>query len=64
MKLKPVTSWDEVPIVMDLPFAARIVGQSAEYLKKRCQKGTFPGYKESEQWRVTKTALQRHLGVL
>jgi len=46
---------------MDLPFASRIVGQSAEYLKKRAQKGTFPAYKEGSEWRVTKDALMEHI---
>jgi hypothetical protein len=61
MKPKPVTSWDDVPIVMDMPMAARIVGQCPEYLKKRAQRGTFPAYKEGSQWRVSKAALKEHI---
>jgi excisionase family DNA binding protein len=60
MRFKPVTSWDDVPVVMDLPFAARIVGQSPEYLRKRAQQGTFPAYKEGTSWRITKEALREH----
>ena len=62
MQFKQVTSWEDVPIIMDLPFAARIVGQSPEYLKKRAQRGEFPAFKESGEWRVRKSALMRHVG--
>jgi hypothetical protein len=60
--LKPVTDWGNVPLVLDLPLAARIVGSSPEYLKKRAQRGDFPAYKEGKQWRVTKSALIAHIG--
>ena len=62
MKLKPVVSWMEVPVVMDLSMASRIVGQSAEYLKKRAQSGTFPAFKEGNCWRISKSALMKHVG--
>ena len=62
MKTRPVTSWDEAPVIMDLPFAARIVGQSPEHLKKRAQRGDFPAFKEGGEWRVRKSALMMHVG--
>lgn len=58
---RPVTSWDDVPIVMDLPFAARIVGVSLDRLKKRCQMGEFPAYKEGTLWRVEKQKLRDYM---
>jgi len=30
-------------------------------LLRRCQRGTFPGYKEGKLWRVTKDALRQHI---
>ena len=59
--IKLFTNWDDVPIIMDLLLASRIVGQSAEYLKKRAQCGSFPAYKEGNQWRVSKEALMEHI---
>ena len=56
-----IIDWDEVPIVVDIPFAARIVGVTPEALIKRCQRGTFPGYKEGKLWRVSKKALLQHI---
>jgi hypothetical protein len=62
MKIKLVTDWRDVPLVLDLPLAGRIVGQSPEYLKKRAQRGDFTAYKEGNRWRVSKTALMAHAG--
>jgi hypothetical protein len=59
---KPITDWRDVPLVFDLVLAARIVGQSPEYLKKRAQRGDFPAFKEGNQWRVGKAALMAHVG--
>ena len=53
--------WKEVPVIIDLPMAAQIVGQTPETLQKRCQRGTFPGYKEGGEWRVEKNALFAHI---
>jgi len=64
MRQNVLTDWADVPIVMDLIYASRIVGVSPEYLKKRAQKGDFPAYKEGNQWRITKDALMRHVGVI
>ena len=61
MKNGNITSWDKVPIVMDLPYAARIVGVTPENLKKRCQRGQFPAYKEGALWRVEKDELRNYM---
>ena len=47
---------------MDLPFAARILGQSVETLKKRSQRGELPGaFKAGRDWRVEKDALRKYI---
>lgn len=58
---KIITSWDEVPVIMDLPMAARLIGVTPESLKKRCQRGTFPAYKEGALWRVDKDRLREYI---
>lgn len=60
MRQRLITDWDQVPIIMDLPLAARIVGKSPETLKKLAQRGGFPAYKDGKFWRVTKEALLEH----
>ena len=58
------TSWDEVPVLMDLVYAARLVGYSPEYLLVLCKPGRknrFPAGKIGSQWRVEKGALIQYL---
>ncbi|MEG0571317.1 MAG: helix-turn-helix domain-containing protein [Oscillospiraceae bacterium] len=54
---KTITSWDEVPVVMDLTYAARIFCMSAEGLKRLAQTGKFPAFKCGGAWRVSKEQL-------
>ena len=61
-KAQIITSWEQVPVVIDLPFAARILGQSIETLKKRSQRGELPGaFKAGRDWRVAKDALRSYI---
>lgn len=58
MPQKNIVSWDTVPVTMDIPMAAQIVGLSAEYIQKLARKGRFPAYKISPKfWRVDKADL-------
>jgi len=57
-----ITSWEQVPVVIDLPLASRILGQSIETLKKRSQRGELPGaFKAGRDWRVAKDALRNYV---
>ena len=56
-----ITSWEQVPIVMDLAFACRILAKSYDRLKKLSQQGNFPAFKAGSEWRVTKDDLIRYI---
>jgi len=61
-KSQIITNWNQVPVEIDLPFAARILGQSIETLKKRSQRGELPGaFKAGREWRVNKAALRGYV---
>jgi len=61
-KSQLITNWEQVPVVIDLPFAARILGQSIETLKKRSQRGEMPGaFKAGRDWRIDKDALRKYI---
>ena len=53
-------NWDTVPVIMDVPLAANLLGISSNYLKQLARKGEFPpAFKISPQaWRVEKDALR------
>jgi len=57
-----ITSWEQVPVVIDLPFASRILGQSIETLKKRSQRGELPGaFKAGREWRIAKNTFRDYI---
>lgn len=57
-----VTDWNDVPVLLDLPYAARIVGMSAEYVKRLSIAGKFPAVKVGNSWRVNRDDLMAFVG--
>lgn len=57
MAVKPITKWDDVPIVMDLVMAARIVGFTPDRLSILSRRDEFPATKVGSEWRVEKDEL-------
>ena len=57
---KQITNWDDVPLFMDLPYAARLFGISVDCLKKKAQKGIVPAAKIFDQWRISKEDAQQY----
>ena len=57
---KSYVNWDTVPVIMDVPLAANLLGMSSDYLKQLARKGKFPpAFKLSPQaWRVEKDTLR------
>lgn len=55
------TSWDQVPLVMDLQVAAIILSQSIETMKRRSRSGDFPAFKCGSDWKVTKDDLMAYI---
>ena len=41
----PITSWDEIPLILDIPLICRMLGKSYEGVKKMCQRGRIPAFK-------------------
>lgn len=56
-----ITSWEDVPLIMDLSFAATLLDESLETLKRGARAGTFPAFKSAEKWKVEKTDLQNYI---
>jgi len=62
MKQTMLTEWNQVPIIIDLPFASRLLGVTVECLKKRAQRGTLPGaFRCGGVWRVDKNRLKKSI---
>ena len=59
-QLKKKTSWDDVPLYMDLPFLSRLFGFSLDCLKKKAQAGVLPAAKICNEWRISKEDAQKY----
>lgn len=49
-----IYNWDEVPLILDLPYAARLLGCSVQLIRKKCQDGNIPAFKIGVMWRIRK----------
>lgn len=54
MLARPITSWEQVPIVFDIPLAARILGMSVEHTRRMCKRGELPAFRCGKMWRFKK----------
>lgn len=57
-RTKTITSWSQVPVVMDLEMACLILGRNYEALKRDARTGKFPAFKNGlKNWAVKKEDL-------
>lgn len=61
-KPKCFTSWDDVPIILDVATVALILGMPYESVRKSVQNGIIPACKVGTLWRITKKSLMEYLG--
>ena len=54
MKEIVFTRWEDVPVVIDLPYLAIILKLSYVHLTNLCKKGQLPAFKVGDSWRVEK----------
>lgn len=59
---KPIINWDDVPVLMDIPLAARVLLKSPEWVKQKAQSGELPAVKVGMEWRIPKNKLREYLG--
>lgn len=53
-----ITSWDDIPLVFDIPIMCRLLGRSNESIKQLCQQKKIPAFKAGREWRFEKHAIQ------
>lgn len=57
-----ITNWDEVPVIIDIPYVASIIGMTYEYTRRMIMKGEIPAHKVGNSWRINKNELREYLG--
>lgn len=55
-----VYNWDEVPAIIDIPYAMMLLGCSRETIRRECQNGGLPAFKVGDMWRIRKDALEAY----
>ncbi|WP_101698666.1 helix-turn-helix domain-containing protein [Clostridium minihomine] len=60
-RTKYVYDWDNVPVIIDLPYASVLLGSSVDCLKRLSRNGVLPAFKHGGEWRVTKDDLRTYI---
>jgi excisionase family DNA binding protein len=61
-KQEPVVGWDQVPIVIDLPYVAVVLGANPEVIRRYLASGKLKGFKVGREWRINKSDLMEFVG--
>ena len=61
-KQEPVVGWDQVPIVIDLPYVAVVLGANPEVIRRYLASGKLKGFKVGREWRINKSDLMKFVG--
>lgn len=59
-----ITSWDNVPILMDIPYVCSIVGLSDRVIYKLIYSNRLKARKVGGSWRVNKRDLMEYVGAV
>lgn len=62
-RTEPVVGWDQVPIIVDLPYVAVVLGANPEVVRRYLASGTLKGFKVGREWRINKRDLMEFVGV-
>ncbi len=54
-------NWDDVPVIVDLPYAAWVLGVTPETVRKECCRGNIKAFKVADvYWRIRKDDLMAY----
>lgn len=63
-KTKEITfySWNDVPVIINLPYAAVILKANPEVVRRHLSDGTLKDFKIGREWRINKSDLMEFAG--
>ncbi len=61
-KTTTIYNWDQVPIVINLPYVAVILKANPEVVRRYLASGKLKGFKVGREWRVSKKELMAFVG--
>lgn len=62
-KKKHATAWDEVPVVLDVPYVSVLLGLHPNTVTRLLRTGELKGFKFGNQWRISKESVMKLLNV-
>ena len=63
LRKKPITSWEQVPLILDLAQISMLLGIDNETARRKCVSGEIPAKKVGKFWRAEKNEIRRYLGL-
>lgn len=57
-KVKPITNWDDLPIIMDAVLVSLLLGCSEGKVRRMARDGTLPAYKVGREIRFDRDELK------
>lgn len=58
-----IYDWSAVPVIIDIAFAANLLGLTYECTRRMCKNGQIPAFKLGENsWRINKSDLMKFVG--
>lgn len=57
-KVKPITNWDDLPIIMDAVLVSMLLGCSEGKVRRMAREGSLPAYKVGREIRFDRDELK------
>ena len=58
---RSIVNWDEVPVIIDVPYVARLLAMNADYVTRLAQKSKIPAFKAGRLWRFRKDEIEQYM---
>lgn len=62
-KTTTIRSWDDVPVVVNLPYVAVVLKANPEVIRRHLANGDLKGFKVGREWRINKADLMAFAGI-
>ena len=58
---RPIVNWDEVPVIIDVPYVARLLALNFDYTTSLAQMCVLPDHKIGNLWRFDKEEIRQYI---
>ena len=58
---RPIINWDEVPVIIDVPYVARLLAMNPDYVTGLAKANKIPAFKIEKLWRFKKNEIEQYM---